>query len=85
MNKKLTDHQGKPLKKGDTVKLLNIPLELFLGRTETEQNTLRAEIGKMHLIQSADRHGKIKLEFHDANYIPHTIQIDPSCVTRILG
>lgn len=84
MNKKLKDHQGKPLKKGDTVKLLNIPLELFLGLTETEQKILRAEIGNMHLIQGSDRHRKIKLEFHDTNYVLRTILIDPSCVIRIL-
>ncbi len=84
MNKKLKDHQGKPLKKGDTVKLLNIPLELFLGLTETEQKILRAEIGNMHLIQGSSGHRKIKLEFHDTNYVLRTILIDPSCVIRIL-
>ena len=84
MNKKLKDHQGKPLKKGDTVKLIHIPLELFLGLNEIEQNTLRAEIGNIHLIQGPSGHGKIKLEFHDANYVLRTILIDPSCVIRIL-
>jgi hypothetical protein len=72
MDKKFIDRYGNSLKKGDTVKLIDIPLELFLGRTETEQNILRAEVGNNHLIQSADD-------------IPHTILISTSCVTRILG
>jgi len=85
MDKKFIDRYGNSLKKGDTVKLIDIPLELFLGRTETEQNILRAEVGNNHLIQSFNRHGKLELEFYDADDIPHTILISTSCVTRILG
>ena len=85
MDKKLTDNQGRSLNKGDTVKLQAIPLEVLLELTETEQEILRAEIGNEYLIQDSDRHGKIKLEFHDANDMLHTILVDPSCVTRILG
>ena len=84
MDKNLTDNQGRSLKKGDTVKLQAIPLELLLELTEAEQDLLRAEIGNKYLIQGLDAHGKIKLEFHDANDMLHTILIDPSCVTRIL-
>lgn len=83
MSKILYDRHGKTIRKGDTVKLIDIPLELLLGLTELEQKTLRGEIGKMHLIQSANQHGKLKLEFFDARGIPHTIFIRPSCVTRI--
>jgi hypothetical protein len=85
MNKKFIDRHGKPLRKGDTVKLIDIPLGLFLGLTENEQNTLRAEIGNKHLIQSSDRHGKIRLEFYDAKGTLHTILISSTCVVRIPG
>ena len=85
MDKKLTDNQGRSLKKGDTVKLQAIPLELLLELTEAEQEILRAEIGNEYLIQDSDRHGKIKLEFYDANHMLHTILVGPSCVARILG
>ncbi len=78
MNKKLIAHQSRPLKKSGTVKLLDILLELFLELTETEQEILRAQIGNAHCIQCPDRHGKIKLEFYDANYVLHTILINPS-------
>ena len=81
--KKIIDRHGKAIRKGDTVQLVDIPLELLLGLTESEQNIIRAEIGKMHLIQSANQHGKLKLEFFDARGISHTIFIRPSCVTRI--
>jgi hypothetical protein len=85
MNKRFIDRHGKPLRKRDTVKLIDLPLGLFLGLTETEQNTLREEIGKMRLIQSTEQHGKIKLEFYDAKGVLHIILISPSCVTRIPG
>ena len=67
MNKKLIAHQDGPFKKRDTGKLLDLLLGLFLELTETEQEILRAEIGDTHFIQCSDRHGKIKLEFYDAN------------------
>lgn len=72
------------IKKGDTVKLVDMPLELLFERTENEQNTLRVEIGSMHLIQSSILHGKIELELYNVKGIPNTIFISPSCVTRIL-
>jgi hypothetical protein len=85
LGKKLFDHQGSLLRKGDTVKLLTLPLEMFLELTEPEQKTLRAGIGKKHLIQGPSSQGKIKLEFYDAHGALHAILINPSCVTRILG
>jgi len=84
-NKTLFDRHGHPIRNGDTVKLVDIPLELFLGISESEQNILRAEIGKMHLIQSANQHGKLKLEFFDSRGISYIIFIRPTCVTRIPG
>ena len=83
MNKKLTNHQSKSLKKGDMAKLLDILLGMFLELTEIEQELLSAEIGKTNFIQCSDRHGKIKLEFYDTNYVLHTILINPSCSPRL--
>jgi len=85
MDKKYTDRYDKPIKIGDTVELVDIPLDLFLLRTEPEQNILRAEIGNTHFIQGINQHGKVRLEFYDKNHMPHTIIIDPSCVRRIFG
>ena len=85
MNKIFYDCQGQAIRKGDTVKLVDIPLELFLGLSESEQKTLRAAIGKTHLIQNASQYGKLKLEFFDARGTSHTIFIRPACVTRIPG
>jgi len=85
MHRIFYDRQGQAIRKGDTVKLVDIPLELFLGLSESKQKTLRAEIGRMHLIQSTDQHGKLKLEFFDARSASHTIFIRPACVTRIPG
>ena len=85
MNKKIFDRYGTSLRKGDTVQLIDLPLELFLGRTENEQNILRAEIGKTHLIQSCNPHGKLKLDFYDVDGIPHSVLISTSCVKRIPG
>jgi hypothetical protein len=85
MDKRLTDNQGSPLKKGDTIKLQAIPLELLLEHTEAKQEILRAQIGNEYLIQDSDKHGKIKLEFHDENDMFHSILVSASCVTRILG
>ena len=79
------DRHGAPMRKGDAIKLVDIPLELFLGLSESEQKTLRAEIGKLHLIQSVNQHGKLKLEFFDARGSSHTIFIRPACVTRVPG
>lgn len=39
-----------------------MPSELLLGLTESEQETLRAAIGKAHLIQNTSTHGKLELE-----------------------
>ena len=83
--KSFFDHKGTLLRKGDTVKLLTLPLEMFLGLPESEQKILRAEIGKKHLIQGSGGQGKIKLEFYDAHGSLHAIFINPSCVTRIPG
>ena len=58
---------------------------MFPGLTKPEQKTLRAEIGKKHLIQDPGGQGKIKLEFYDAHGALHAILINLSCVTRILG
>ncbi len=85
MNKKPVDHQGKPLKKGDIVRMLEVPQDLFSELPATQHAALTAEAGKVHLIQSLDEYGKIELEFHDENYTSHTIKINPSCVTRIFG
>ena len=40
--KYIFDYKGTHLRKGDTVKLLTLPLEMFLGLTESEQKVLRA-------------------------------------------
>ena len=80
-----SDRHGQPIRSGDTVRLVDIPLELFLGLSESEQKILRTEIGKKHLIQSSNQHGKLKLEFFDARGISYTIFIRPACVTRIPG
>jgi len=85
MNKKLVDSQGKSLKKGNVVRMLEIPQDLFLKLHKAQHAALRAEAGKVHLIQSFDEYGKIKLEFHDENFTPHTIWVNSSCVTRIFG
>ncbi len=85
MNKKLVDFQGKPLKKGDIVRMLEIPQDLFSEFPRAQHAALRAEAGKVHLIQSFDEYGKIELELHDENYTPHTIRINPSYVARIFG
>ena len=85
MHKIFFDRHGRPIRRGDTVKLVDIPLELFLGLSESEQKILRAEIGKKHLIQSDNQHGKLKLEFFDAKGTSYIIYIRPACVTRIPG
>ncbi len=38
MDKKFIDLYGNPLRKGGTVKRIDIPLELFPGLAEPEQN-----------------------------------------------
>jgi hypothetical protein len=83
MNRIFYDCQGQAIRKGDTVKLVDILLELFLGRSESEQKTLRAEIGKIHLIQNTNPNGNLKLEFFDVRGVSHTIFIRLARVTRI--
>lgn len=75
MNKKLIRRRNACPKKGGTVELLDILLELLL---EKEKESLRAKIEDARFIQCSDRHGKIKLEYCDANYALHTILITPS-------
>ena len=84
MDKKLVDLQEKPFKKVEVVRMLEIPQDLFSKLPESKHVALKAEIGNVHLIQSLDEYGKIELEFHDEDYMPHTIWISPSCVTRTL-
>lgn len=76
MNKKLINRRNTLTKKRGSAELLDILLELFLKPTEKE--ILRAKIENAHFIQCSDRHGKIKLEYYDANYALHTILITPS-------
>ena len=83
MNKKHVGHQEKPLKQGEVVRMLEIPQDLFSKLSEAHHVALKAEVGKVHLIQSFNEYGKIELEFHDENYTPHTIWVSPSCVKRI--
>lgn len=84
MDKKCTSILEEPLKKGEVVKMLEIPQELYSKFPETQHLTLKAEVGNVHLIQSFNENGQIELEIHDEHYTPHTIWVDPSCVTRIL-
>ena len=83
-NKKYSSLRKEPLKRGEVVKMLEIPKELFSKFPETQHVTLKAEVGNVHLIQSFDENGQIELEIHDEHYTPHTIWVDPSCVTRVL-
>lgn len=85
MKNKPRDSKGKILRKGDTIKLLNISLELFLGSDEVGQKALRGEIGSTHLIQDFSEYGKLKLEIHDMNNMPRTILISPLSVIRIIS
>jgi len=84
MSKKYTTLREEPFKKGEIVRMLKVPQELFLEFPETQHVSLRAEVGNVHLIQSFNEAGQIELEIHDERYTPHTIWVDPSCVTRIL-
>lgn len=74
----------RPLKRGEVVRMLEVPQELFLKFPKTQHVTLRAEVGNVHLIQSFNETGQIELEIHDEHCTPHTIWVDPSCVTRNL-
>ena len=84
MSKKCTTFQKEPLKRGEVVRMLEVPQELFLKFPETQHVTLRAEVGNVDLIQSFNETEQIKLEIHDERYTPHTIWVDPSCVKRKL-
>ena len=84
MEKKLVDLQEKTLKKGEVARMLEIPQDLFSKLPKVHHAALKAEVGNVHRIQDLDEYGKMELEFHDENYLPHTIWINPSCVTRIL-
>ena len=84
MEKKLVDLQEKPFKKGEVVRMLEIPRDLFSKLPKAHHVALKAEVGKIHLIQSFNEYGMIELEFHDENYTPHTIWVSPSCVKRML-
>jgi hypothetical protein len=64
--------------------MLEISQDLFSKLPEAQHIALKAEVGNVHLVRGLDEYGKIELEFHDENYLPHTIWINPSCVTRIL-
>ena len=78
MNKKHIYRQNALPKKRGSVELPDILLELFLELTGKEKETLRAKIENARFIQCSDRHGKIKLEYCDANYALHTILITHS-------
>ena len=45
------------------------------NKDETEQEKLRAKIGSARFIQCSDKHGRVKLEYCDANYELHTIHM----------
>ena len=78
MNKKHISRRNSLTSKRDSVELPDILLELFLELTGKEKDTLKAKIENARFIQCSDRHGKIKLEYCDANYALHTILITPS-------
>jgi len=84
MNETLVNHKENPLKIGEVVRIKEIPQDLFSKLPEAQHVALKAEVGKVHLIQSFNEYGMIKLEFHDENYTPHTIWVSPSCVKRML-
>ena len=78
MNKKLINRRNALTKKRESAELPDILLELFLELTGKEKEILRAKIENARFIQCSDRHGKIKLEYCDANHALHTILITPS-------
>ena len=65
MKKKYTTLRDEPLKKGEVVKMLEIPQELFQRFPEAHHVSLKAEVGNVHLIQNFDEYGQIELEIHD--------------------
>lgn len=83
MGEQLIDITIKPLRKGEVVRMLEVPQDLFSKLPKSKHEALKAEVGNVHIIQDLDENGKIELEFHDEDYMPHTIWISPSCVTRI--
>lgn len=83
MSKQLIDVPKKPLKRGEVIRMLEVPQDLFSKLPQSKHKALKAEVGNVHLIQNLDENGKIELEFYDEDYMPHTIWVNPSCVTRV--
>lgn len=83
MNQVLLDQDGIPVAVGDYVRIVDIPEEIPEGLPEEDQIAIRAQVGKIMVIQDFNNDGAAELEFvDDAGHI-HTIWIDPDCLAYI--
>lgn len=64
-------------------RIVDIPEEIPEGLPEEDQIAIRAQVGKIMVIQDFNNDGAAELEFvDDAGHI-HTIWIDPDCLAYI--
>lgn len=76
------DSQGEPLRHGDKVVYLDAREDLLRGLPASDQEVIKAQVGKVVKVEGFDDYGHVELVFTDAEEIIHFIWVEPECVKK---
>lgn len=79
------DSQARPLRRGDKVIYLDAREHLLSGLPFSDQEAIKAQVGKEMMVEGFDNYGNVELEFleeADAHH-SHTIWVEPDCLKKI--
>lgn len=83
MRELVFDRNDEPVTIGDRVRILTIPASLPAGLPIEDQLAIKAQLGKLLVVESIREAGELELEFFDADGNPHTIWLEGRCVEKI--
>ena len=77
---KYLDANGEPLRQRDKVVLMEAPTELLNGLPASDQEAIKAKVGKLLIVEGFDEIGNAEVEFIDSEGSFHSIWVPTSCV-----
>ena len=83
--KEYLDSQGRSLRQGDKVIYLEAREHLLRGLPFSDQEAIKAQVGKEMVVEGFDNYGNVELEFLDKGeaHYSHTIWVEPDCLKEI--
>lgn len=76
------DRDNEEIILGDSVRIIEIPACLLDGLPEEDQIAIRAQLGKVLIVEGFGEDGSVELEFIDIAGAIHFIWIAPRCLEK---